>query len=379
MSETEQGKYTGSPAPTEPPPVYPPGGRREITADRLLDFLDKWAHKLAPEPEPTEPTPPSEQGGRSVLLILLKILPVLCAIGFFVSMFWDLSGAIHVPWDSTPIPLDGLIRMMTVTALIGFGTNWLAIKMLFYPRQKRPLLGQGLIPSRKDKIVTRLGEQISREIINSELILEQIRKSGLIAKHREKLIGSLRNVVRNQEFQEDLSELGRHYINTFLRSPEFQSRIKDFVRGIDFENVGVLEGGILRVYKMLTGDKEISERLQEILQNLSFRVDRYEDQLRDYLHGLPEQLEEQSDSIEEFALNAVVFLVEQVNVQNVIVDNLQRFDEVRLEKLLWRSTSDQLQYIQYLGCLLGLVGGFFIWRPAEFITRPVSSTKTTAR
>lgn len=364
-------------APESFPPVYradfrnyPPGGHlggEDISPERLFHFLEKWAEKLTPEPQPSAPVPSSPDSGPSLVLIFLKILPIICGVGFIASLFWDFQGALYFPWSTEPIDISGLLRMITVTGLVGFGTNWLAIKMLFYPRQKRPILGQGLIPSRKDRIVLKLGEQISKEIINSELILEQIRKSGLISRHRERLTDSLRGVIDHPEFRTDIIEVSKHYINQFLRSRQFQDRVKDFVKGIDFENVGVLEGGILKVYKMLTGDEDISKRLQEVIENLTFRMEKYDNKLIEYLQSIPDALEEQSDAVENFALNAIVFLVEQVNVQNVIVDNLQRFDEARLERLLWRSTSDQLQYIQYLGCLLGLIGGLFIWLPLESI------------
>ncbi len=335
--------------------------------DRLVHFVEKWGRRLAPNPEPPAPVPPAPDSRPSLVLLALKILPFISALGFGASMFWDFEGYLVLPWRPQPVQLEGILRMITVTGLVGFGTNWLAIKMLFYPRKKRPLLGQGLIPSRKDRIATKLGEQISKEIINSELIVEQIRESGLVTQHRRKLTNSLRNIVHNVEFRSDIIEISQHYINQFLRSPEFQERVKDFVRGIDFDNVGLVEGGILRVYKALAGDQEISDRLQDVIESMTFRMDRYEDRLAEYLHQLPDALEEQSMAIEDYALATIVFLIEQVNIQNVIVSNLQRFDEARLERLLWGSTSDQLNYIQYLGCFLGLIGGLFIWLPMESI------------
>lgn len=347
------------------PPGANPAAPYDI--DRLVRFLEKWGRRLAPNSPPPTLPPKVPESGISLVLLALKILPFICALGFGVSMVWDFTDVLVLPWRSEPVLMEGILRMITVTGLVGFGTNWLAIKMLFYPRKKRPLLGQGLIPSRKDRIATKLGEQISKEIINSELIVRQIRESGLVTQHRRKLTNSLRNIVHNEEFRSDIIELSQHYINQFLRSPEFQDRVKDFVRGIDFENVGLVEGGILRVYKALTGDQDISDRLQDVIESMTFRMDRYEDRLAEYLRKLPEALEEQSLAIEDYALATMVFLIEQVNIQNVIVSNLERFDEARLEKLLWGSTSDQLNYIQYLGCFLGLIGGLFIWLPVESI------------
>lgn len=350
---------------------YPPGGKlNSLSADELVSFLGKWSAALTPEKKESQPLPQAPKSNFSFFLFFLKLLPFVCLTGFILSMFYEFSGQLELPWRTNPVSLSGMLRMICVTGLVGFGTNWLAIKMLFYPRKKRPLLGQGLIPSRKNQIVTRLGIQISKEIINSELILEQIQKSGLVTHHRDRLTASLRDMFSNPEFQKDITRLSEHYVNQLIRSPQFQERIKDFIKGLDFENLNVLEGGLLRLYKLISGNQDMSKKLEEVIENLTFKMEPFQDRLIKFLKNLPNQIEDQGHVVENYALAAIVFLIEQVNVQNVIVDNLQRFDEVRLEQLLWRSTSDQMQYIQYLGCFLGLIGGLFIWLPLEsvFIT-----------
>ncbi len=344
--------------------------RPSLSLDRLQRFFMRWIHRLMPEAKPPEPSPPSLPSKFSFLLFSLKVLPWVALTGYITSLFWDMKGALPadlLPWRSEPINLDGLLRMLSVTALVGFGTNWLAIKMLFYPRKRRPLLGQGLIPSRKDRIVLKLSESISEEIINAELILKQVRRSGLVAKHREKLTNSLRGVFDDQEFRHDLMDVCQHYVNGILRSPSIQMHLKRVIQGIDFENIEGLEGGLLKIYRFLKGNQDLVEHLEGVMESIKFTMEPYEDELRDYLHTVPDLLEEKGDDLEDTVLRALVFLIEQVNVSGVIKENLQNFDEIRLERLLMRSTSDQLQYIQYLGCFLGLLGGLFIWQPTESI------------
>ncbi len=348
---------------------YPPGGNdpSNLSLDALVFFFNKWAHRLMPEFEPVPEIPPAPDGGFSLTLFLLKVLPYITTAGFIVSLWWDFSGELIFPWRSEPASLAGLLRALTVTGLVGYGTNWLAIKMLFYPRQKRPLLGQGLIPSRKDRIVLKLGEQISKEIINSRLILEQIRKSGLVSKHRARLTNSLREVVGSDEFRKDLMRVAEHYVNVLLRSDEVQEQISRFVRSIDFENLEGVEGGFVKVYRFFKGDTDIADHLRDVIQSVTFRMDHLDEKLAEYLDNLPKMIDKNADGIEEGTLSALVFLIEQVNVQKVITDNLKEFDEIRLERVLWNSTSDQFLYIQYLGCFLGLLGGLFIWQPLESI------------
>lgn len=64
-----------------------------------------------------------------------------------------------------------------VTALIGWLTNWVAIKMLFRPRDACRVLGlemQGLIPRRQDELGHKLGEIIETELINAHTIRAQL-------------------------------------------------------------------------------------------------------------------------------------------------------------------------------------------------------------
>ena len=335
----------------------------ELDLTRISKFLQKWSTRVLPEQKPFEEVPPVPDSGFSLSLFLLKILPWLTGAAFILSVFWDFSGTVHIPFREQDLDLKGLLRMLTVSGLIGFGTNWVAIKMLFHPRHKRPILGQGLIPSRKERIALKLGESISREIINPELILEQIRESGMITTHRENLTRTIREVINQPEFVQDVIDMAEHYIQGFIRSQEFKKNIKQFVKGIDFEDVGGFESGVLKLYRLFAGDKDVSERLEELVDSMTFTMDHYEDQLLDYLHNVPDLMEKRGDVLEEYVLNGVLFLVEQINVQEIITDNLRKLDELRLERLLLNSTSDQLQYIQYLGCLLGILGGFFIWEP----------------
>lgn len=69
-----------------------------------------------------------------------------------------------------------------IGALIGWLTNRLAIKMLFYPRRPRRVLGftlQGLIPRRKEELAIKVGEIVETELLNQHLIRNELRKMNL--------------------------------------------------------------------------------------------------------------------------------------------------------------------------------------------------------
>jgi uncharacterized membrane protein YheB (UPF0754 family) len=65
-----------------------------------------------------------------------------------------------------------------LAALIGWVTNYLAIKMLFHPREEVKVLGislQGVFPKRQKQLALKLGTLVSEELLSMEQITEKIR------------------------------------------------------------------------------------------------------------------------------------------------------------------------------------------------------------
>ena len=61
-----------------------------------------------------------------------------------------------LPWVLLPV----------VGAIIGFATNWLAIKMLFHPR--KPRFGvHGLLPRRQADLAKNIGAIVAEELITA--------------------------------------------------------------------------------------------------------------------------------------------------------------------------------------------------------------------
>ena len=89
-----------------------------------------------------------------------------------------------------------------ISAFIGWFTNWIAIKMLFHPRNPVSVLGitvQGIFPKRQQQFAQKLGKLVSEELLSFDEIANTISSPGnlekvqpLIEKHidhflREKL------------------------------------------------------------------------------------------------------------------------------------------------------------------------------------------------
>ncbi|MGA1844233.1 MAG: DUF445 domain-containing protein [bacterium] len=73
-----------------------------------------------------------------------------------------------------------LLLIPIISALIGWFTNFLAVRMIFRPYMPVNLFViriQGLIPKRKDEIATRIGHTISRHLITHKDILDAIKNN----------------------------------------------------------------------------------------------------------------------------------------------------------------------------------------------------------
>lgn len=306
---------------------------------------------------------PSPALKRTGLLFILQIVPWLLAACFVFSFYWDFDNR-SVFLFGTYYPLDGILRIITVSGLIGFLTNWTAITMLFRPSRKHPLLGHGLIPAHKERIAYRLAYAVSEDLINPEIIKQKIHESQAISRYREKSIDWLKSIIDDPGFRDDLKIWVVEYSEEMIADPELRANLaKHVIEEIDEELVNrSLEKAALKAYSFLRG-KEMQEIIEDAIAEIPASVEKGLNKLDAFLNDLPGKLDQQADAIEEVVTTLLYRLINQLDVQALVEDNLKSYDEARLEAMIRGATNEQLRYIQYLGAVLGTIGGFVIWQP----------------
>jgi uncharacterized membrane protein YheB (UPF0754 family) len=259
---------------------------------------------------------------------------------------------------------EGILRIISISGLIGFLTNWIAITMLFRPTHRRPVLGQGLIPAQKDRIAYRLARAVSEDLINPEIIKQKIHESQAIAKYREKATVYIKKIIDDPEFRFNLKQIVVGYVDEMIADPEVRSNIaKKLIEQIDeavdeksFEKVA------LKAYSFFKG-QEMQDLVESALLKLPTGIENSLNKMDTFLDELPEKLDENGSVIEELVTRMLYKLINQLDVQALVEDNLRQYDEKKLETLIKNASNDQLQYIQYLGAVLGTFGGLIIWEP----------------
>ena len=57
----------------------------------------------------------------------------------------------------------------------------------------------------------------------------------------------------------------------------------------------------------------------------------------------------------------IMQLLNKIDIKGILANQMKHFDERKLERMVWEATNEQLLYIQYLGTILGMLGGLIIW------------------
>lgn len=94
-----------------------------------------------------------------------------------------------------------LFLLPFIAAIIGYATNYVAVKMLFHPRKKIKLLFfeiQGIFPKRQEVLGQRLGEVVARELVSVDDITLKIKDAARSDTVIEAIDEHLEKVIRNK-------------------------------------------------------------------------------------------------------------------------------------------------------------------------------------
>lgn len=138
-----------------------------------------------------------------------------------------------------------------IGAVIGYITNWLAIKMLFRPREAKYIFGMklpftpGLIPKEKSRIANKVGETVGTHLLNSDSLSKALKDDKIKSKFNEVTKEKINQVINsNSTLEESLKNtLGENYyalkgnmINNIaktilesIQEEEFKNKLKFYI------------------------------------------------------------------------------------------------------------------------------------------------------
>ena len=155
--------------------------------------------------------------------------------------------------------------MVSVGTLIGWFTNYLAIKLLFRPYKEVNLLFfkiQGLIPKRRDEIAVNISEVVEKELISLDDIAEKFQNSEF----NEEMIDELLDKIIGEKLQRSILE--KNPLLKMLINDSMIEKIKKYFKNAILENKEEIISEIIKIAKDKIDFKEI---MLSKMQNFSLK------------------------------------------------------------------------------------------------------------
>ncbi len=285
-----------------------------------------------------------------------------------------------------------------VGAAIGGITNGIAIKMLFRPINPIKIgnftlpFTPGVIPKEKERIARKVGEVISKELLNEEVLKKWLLKEEIF----EQIEGAIENYL--QEYSEDetklsdkLSEIvGKEKSMYYVCEVEEQITEKLYSKVLSMELGKMIVDKIKSAYQagsfnnmlgpmsFFVNDnlvESISKKIEPVITK--FIEEEGEDIIRKAVEDESSQLLNQTvkdcmtklQKYEEIIKKNTLALYEKIvtfhlarilntlNIAAIVQERILAFDSLELEKIILSIMKKELNAIVWFGVLLGAIMG----------------------
>lgn len=186
-----------------------------------------------------------------------------------------------------------LVAIPFISAFIGWFTNWIAIKMLFHPREPRKILGitfHGIFPKRQKQFAEKLGKLVSNELLS---------------------FSDIESKVTNPENLKKIMPMVETHVDQFLKV-KLQEQMP--------------------MIAMLVGEKTLAIMKEIFLKEL-------EELFPIIMHNYMGKL--QSD----------------LDLEKIVVEKVSSFSSDKLESILNQIMSKEFRFVEIIGAVLGFVIG----------------------
>lgn len=280
-----------------------------------------------------------------------------------------------------------IILPIALCAAIGYGTNYIAIKMLFRP-QKEIRIGScrvpftpGVIPRNKPRSAAAVGKAVSENLLTREDMTDRLTQAGF----KEKLTDSIQDALTEQtaplsallpcqeeELTQEISQVIGGKILDGLKKVDMNALVTEVAQTSFGDLLGnpmiamFLGGGMLdNICQKLSAGVSIylEEKGPEIIALMvKEELDRMLDKpIRENLDdlGIPEEvLRNLLETVVGHVLeNNIQSVLGSLDVKAVVEDKINDMDARELEDLVLSVMKNELQTIVNLGAVIGAVIG----------------------
>lgn len=186
-----------------------------------------------------------------------------------------------------------LLIIPVISAFIGWITNWIAIKMLFHPREPKRILGitfHGIFPKRQQQFAEKLGKLVSAEFLSFNDIEQKISDPGNLKK---------------------IMPLIEQHVDDFLRT-----RLSDE----------------MPVISMFIGDKTIDKLKTAFMKEIELLF---------------------PPVMKQYASN----LRTELDLEQIVIKKVSGFSSDKLEEILYQIMSKEFRFVEIIGAVIGFIIG----------------------
>jgi len=186
-----------------------------------------------------------------------------------------------------------LLIIPVISAFIGWITNWIAIKMLFHPREPKKILGitfHGIFPKRQQQFAEKLGKLVSAEFLS---------------------FNDIEQKISDPENLKKIMPMIEQHVDDFLRT-----RLSDE----------------MPVISMFIGDKTIGKLKTAFMKEI-------------------EQLFPQV--MKQYAVN----LKTELDLEQIVIKKVSGFSSDKLEEILYQIMSKEFRFVEIIGAVIGFIIG----------------------
>lgn len=279
-----------------------------------------------------------------------------------------------------------------IGAVIGYCTNYIAVKMLFYPRKEIRIFGHklpftpGAIPKGKPRLAKAIGNIVANTLLTKEDIKEKILSSDAENAAVKKITAMLE--VDLQTGFTGLCSSEESYENAKQKiSDRLTDQVMESLRHIDVGNTiaqksqgfitDKIKGTMLEMFvteELIASfaqpmGQEINHYIEQngetyIRDEISYKINALE---KNSVMDLCTQMELQREMIEQtiaglyhkVADGAVDDMISHMNIAEIIEDKIDQMRVEDLEKMVLSVMKKELDMIVNLGALVGAILGIF--------------------
>lgn len=288
-----------------------------------------------------------------------------------------------------------LITTPLIGAVIGYATNWVAVKMLFRPRKEICVFGRrlpftpGVIPRGKARLARAIGRAVEEQLLTAEVLKEVLLSSEKKERLRREVSAFLEKERKSEESLRQAAQrlLPEERIDDFVESAE--ETVTDMVYDKVLQmNVGeiiadkVMESAREKLKDSMFGMMLGGSVLEPIVRQVEEKINAY---VAEYGRGVIEQMVlEESEKLQAKTVGETVCRVEEYGVDipsvvlaqyetmvaeklpqilgslhlsAVVEERINAMEVEQVEELMLSIMKKELSAVVNLGALIGLILG----------------------